>query len=680
MSLQQEDLVDIHRCDESKCVSKGNSDLYNGSFTCYGEEGNHYPMMCADGFVPVVVEDEPPFIGSGDISLQYFTCCPPDHPPPQATRHCSDPISFDAETVEDLDSLCHAELTQNITLHMKSTMENPHNAFGTMYGEIVKDSYLCCDSAPTNDYSENIFNNENDSALDATFLDKTECVPYRNEWYKPSKVRNLLGCIADVGCSLEEFPVPRPVEGESHSYQCCRSGTALPPFVQDSTFRYTTYIPLVLYSIVIVTSSIVVIGLLIPLFIQLKNGSFQDAERRGIRKPKSSTLRVSSLKRSSTLPGSGHHSSTLDASSRHSRHSRYSRHSALAKKPSFSTYNLYLVYLALPDLIYAIYEVSMYGSLINQQFSSKYYPYVVLPSSSLSPNFSPDWALFVTYKYSNMAINAIITYEVMTLLRDSKNGIKVKPPSLKRVNTQMAIVYFIALLYFLGFFFLQAAVGRAEHNGELEKKMNLFYVLSVYKLLTGFALAAYVIYLSCVVWRRNYLPPLTEMTAKQKALRELYFYFFRIVILFIAIWVPCVSLLLYANVTGRPWPILACSCAGAIQAIFTAGMILTKSDVRNYLYDFVTLSYFFNKEPEESRNSTLPTTPKAIAAGSGFTHSTVSGMKTPAHSVHHSDLDPLDQDVSASFYEESQNQNPETSKMDIADEESGSASKTESED
>ena len=244
----------------------------------------------------------------------------------------------------------------------------------------------------------------------------------------------------------------------------------------------------------------------------------------------------------------------------------------------------------------------------------------------------------------------------------------------------LGLLFLVLLSIFLGFFFLQAAVGRAEHNGELEKKMNLFYVLSVYKLLTGFALAAYVIYLSCVVWRRNYLPPLTEMTAKQKALRELYFYFFRIVILFIAIWVPCVSLLLYANVTGRPWPILACSCAGAIQAIFTAGMILTKSDVRNYLYDFVTLSYFFNKEPEESRNSTLPTTPKAIAAGSAFTHSTVSGMKTPAHSVHHSDLDPLDQDVSASFYEESQNQNPETGKVDIADEESGSASKTESED
>lgn len=643
--------------------------------------------MCADGFVPVVVEDEPPFIGSGDISLQYFTCCPPDHPPPQATRHCSDPISFDAETAEDFDSLCQDEQTRNITLHMKSTMENPHNAFGTMYGEIVKDSYLCCDSTPTTGSTENIFEIDSAATLDTNFMDEVECVPYRNEWYKPSTVRNLLGCIADVGCSLEDFPIPRPVEGEAHSYQCCRTGTPMPPFVQDSTFRYTTYIPLVLYSIVIVTSSIVVIGLLIPLFIQLKNGSFQDTQRKGIRKPKSaisSTFRGSTFNRSSILAAPGHQSSTLDASSKHSRqsrHSRHSRHSALAKKTCFSTYNLYLVYLALPDLIYAIYEVSMYGSLINQQFNSKYYPYVVLPSSSLSPNFSPDWALFVTYKYSNMAINAIITYEVMTLLRDSKNGKKVKPPSLKRVNTQMAIIYFIALLYFLGFFFLQAAVGRAEQNGELEKKMDLFYVLSVYKLLTGFALAAYVIYLSFVVWRRNYLPPLTEMTAKQKSLRELYFYFFRIVILFIAIWVPCVSLLLYANVTGNPWPILACSCAGAIQAIFTAGMILTKSDVRSYIYDFVTLSYFFGKEPEENRISTLPTTPKAIATGSGFTHSTISAMKTPAHSVHTSGLDPLDQELSASYHGESEYPEPETSgKTDTADEESGSASKTDSED
>ena len=144
---------------------------------------------------------------------------------------------------------------------------------------------------------------------------------------------------------------------------------------------------------------------------------------------------------------------------------------------------------------------------------------------------------------------------------------------------------------------------------------------------------------------------------------------------------PCVSLLLYANVTGNPWPILACSCAGAIQAIFTAGMILTKSDVRSYIYDFVTLSYFFGKEPEENRISTLPTTPKAIATGSGFTHSTISAMKTPAHSVHTSGLDPLDQELSASYHGESEYPKPETSgKTDTADEESGSGSKTDSED
>lgn len=46
-------------CDESKCVSKGRSDLFDGSFTCYGDvDGAFYPMMCSDGFLPTPVIDD----------------------------------------------------------------------------------------------------------------------------------------------------------------------------------------------------------------------------------------------------------------------------------------------------------------------------------------------------------------------------------------------------------------------------------------------------------------------------------------------------------------------------------------------------------------------------------------------------------------------------------------------
>lgn len=58
-------------CDESQCASTGRSG--NGTFvsftlelTCYGDrDGILFPMMCANGFVPVVVEDEPPVVVTG---------------------------------------------------------------------------------------------------------------------------------------------------------------------------------------------------------------------------------------------------------------------------------------------------------------------------------------------------------------------------------------------------------------------------------------------------------------------------------------------------------------------------------------------------------------------------------------------------------------------------------------
>jgi hypothetical protein len=40
MEPQEKDSTEIHGCDESKCVSKGMSNLSNESFTCYGDDGN----------------------------------------------------------------------------------------------------------------------------------------------------------------------------------------------------------------------------------------------------------------------------------------------------------------------------------------------------------------------------------------------------------------------------------------------------------------------------------------------------------------------------------------------------------------------------------------------------------------------------------------------------------------
>ena len=95
-------------CDESKCVSKGLSvSRFNDSFACYGDEnGEFYPMVCADGYEPRIVldgadpvwDDFPSWVttisnrlelsvqntecledtnNTNCVQLKYFTCCPP---------------------------------------------------------------------------------------------------------------------------------------------------------------------------------------------------------------------------------------------------------------------------------------------------------------------------------------------------------------------------------------------------------------------------------------------------------------------------------------------------------------------------------------------------------------------------------------------------------------------------
>lgn len=52
-------------CDESKCVSIGLSAGNKNTFTCYGDDGEYYPMICADGYEPRVVESVTSFPGEG---------------------------------------------------------------------------------------------------------------------------------------------------------------------------------------------------------------------------------------------------------------------------------------------------------------------------------------------------------------------------------------------------------------------------------------------------------------------------------------------------------------------------------------------------------------------------------------------------------------------------------------
>ena len=529
-------------CDETKCVSKGGSNLFNGSFTCYSDGGTFYPKMCADGFVPIIAEDEPPFVTTdmnerGDISLSYFTCCPPQYPSletSQAIRQCSDPITVPTqfEPTKNTNSICA------YPRKMKAGADHSENNF-----------IVCCDSYT----NESIKDYDHKTTSD--FLSDAECVPYRNQYYEVPRVENEFAKISVISCDFPrgDFGFPRPVDGNASitgHYQCCKTGPALPPFVKDSIFKATIYPVITLFIVAGILSLIVIVGLLVPLVTQLIKGSYQQQ----------ATLRNSSSMRNSI-------SSRISVGD-----------------PRYSTYNLYLVYLALFDFTYSLLHISMYGNTMNQKFYPGFYGPLVC--SPLLDHFPPKPEIQAIYVGANMWINAIISYQILALLRTSKRLKRINQPSLRAVNLQALTVYVFTIISGYSLSLIDDAIQYEENCNRCLRIvffcwLGLLYVPPL----------LYVIYVAMVIWKRGLLPSKHRATCTKRRTRELAFFFFRIVIVFIGVWFPVLMCTGYGHSTKNSLGFFLSSCLEAIQPILTTCMILTKSDARKYIFDLVTFSY-----------------------------------------------------------------------------------------
>jgi len=555
-----DDLMIYHAgCDESKCVSRGRSNLYNSSFTCYGgDDGTLFPRMCADGYLPVVVEGD----NAIDPSLSYFTCCPP-HATLEATRHCSDPITpefaIDDED-ENAGGICDGYDTQNYARRMKrSSEENPS-------------SFLCCDIDTTTT------EDGNNTVLADDFLDDLECVPYRNEFYEPAQVQNKIGKLDVAFCELDDigFEFARPIDDDYNIasnggwYQCCKTGPALPPFSKDTAFNITVYTTILLFWIAAILSAIVAVGLVIPLLIELRNNY---REERGI----SSTFRWSIFASRLSRNSSSRRDNSRGDSSRGGSIPR-----GTIKNPKYSSYNLYLVYLAVCDLVFSSYSIWEYQRYINQSFDiTLWVTIAVSPPSMNDANTIRDEPTIAPYMLANMWINAFICHEVFVLLRTSHSMRRIKQPSLTKVNLQAGGSCLAAIAFGIFATLLYEPAWEARNNGDFGPKEDLDSKVRMPMLIVSAILPLlYVICVSFLIWWRGYIPSLSGATARKRAMRELAFYFFRIVAVFIGIWLPRGFLISWADRTGQKWADLVAQYVVAIQPILTTCLVLTKSDAK----------------------------------------------------------------------------------------------------
>ena len=487
------------QCDESKCLSTGLMPTGTDPlmFNCYAQgPGTLYPYICADNYVGIEVANDD-VATTADPKLKYYTCCPSDDDDitttsvegdPTSTmiqpeRHCENPQDIDDSRSNswNVTSMCEVD-----------TPSYPYGREMTFIPGLPK-GYMCCDknlSPPlrsqesyadspssysdeynndgnfTDDYSNYAMGDDNYTMGDDNpkmFLggippknigggyDAIEQPPqcYPSMFCGNCVVENTFGDLQAMNCynDVYRFPQVTSVSGNTAQYQCCstqqdNNSTSNGSFVTDSSAFKATVWTQFTLALIASMMSLVIIY----------------------------TISVSLYQK---------HKPTNNKNSRARRR---------PSGPDYSTYNLYLVFLAIPDLIYNLFMLGI-----------------------VSDNYQNGWipandALISACATVNMYMNVIIAYEVMILLRRTKNCQRYTPPSYKKASIQFGVVTVyaitIAMLWFWLLNYFASTYVRATVAIPLQHiTVPIFYVFVF--IIPTVAL----LWICFCIWKEKLLPP-----------------------------------------------------------------------------------------------------------------------------------------------------------------------------
>jgi hypothetical protein len=346
-------------------------------------------------------------------------------------------------------------------------------------------------------------------------------------------------------------------------YECCKTRTD-GPFIIDYGFKITVWPQLLVSSIAALFSAVLITG--------LSMGMIKESRR-----------------------GTGCNLRQIQGRSRRQRQ---------PQQQGYNGYNYYLILLTIPDLVLNVFLLGLYGSYANQFYIPEFSGYVVYAFRKDAVIVPFDYAIVLGCSTANLWMNAVIANAVFELLKDTHKGIRVKPPTIKKATVRGIIVYIYALIIFFAHYYL-------DGNINMTIAAPIYFMLSA-----GFPII-YLCYVCIIIWYRGLVPSLGGR------LREISLYFFRIIVVYLVVWLPSIALMLTTgpvrsrdfiklteesstenlyeerNVFLYPAGLLLC----AIQAIVSTGMALSKTDVRKYVIDLLTLSYCRHREEDQENPS-----------------------------------------------------------------------------
>lgn len=201
----------------------------------------------------------------------------------------------------------------------------------------------------------------------------------------------------------------------------------------------------------------------------------------------------------------------------------------------------------------------------------------------------PDWygAVFdfnnFFFYLSNFYLNCCVAYEVFVIANGSQRLRRIKPPKMRRMLLQVGCVYSISFLFALwGVLDVPWSFYDSKNNafGSPQGEGGIFNETAA-KVLIGVLTVLpilFVITIRIQLWRMKLL-------RNKGRTRTMYLFFERITIVFIAMYIPCVSLnIAFVGFVDQPnkyyWTERAIHLIKALQAAVTLYIVAFKNDIR----------------------------------------------------------------------------------------------------
>jgi hypothetical protein len=247
-----------------------------------------------------------------------------------------------------------------------------------------------------------------------------------------------------------------------------------------------------------------------------------------------------------------------------------------SKKTRNTSFNLYLIFLLIPDvLINAAYGIVQVSLAFNDGIYKSGYCTMGLLS-------------YFFYFFCNFPLNAVVAYEIHTLLIRSSKRMRTQPPSLRKVYTQILVVYLFACLmtvwFTLGLFgvpwspmYIVNEDTYATTLGSTILTTPVCYVIFWSVILVP---TIYVVYVRSSIWYRNLLPDASDR------MKSITYYFMRIVLLFFGFYIPNLILGSLNYIDSRYvwfWTFVGIHILVPIQCLVTLRLAMTKEDIRDVI-------------------------------------------------------------------------------------------------